>query len=94
MMGCETYGVNWPTERGIKFSEVDDTVGCLCTFPHNDVDDHIDTDRVRSLALLGAAVVLHRRGLTDGPVIYLPDMIPQWIRDGIDACLDGTKEAK
>lgn len=85
-MGCEAYSLSWPTGQETMFSEMDDTVGCLCTFPHND-GLRLDADRVQSLALLGAAVVLHRRGLLTDPYCYIPSDIPQWISDGINACL-------
>lgn len=70
-MSCERY-----TDSNIKFSENDDTCRCLCTFPEND-DFHLEPSRIKSLALLGAAVVLDQRGQLDNP--YLPYGIPQWI---------------
>ena len=64
--------------KSIQFSEMNDDWTCLCTFPHN-YEPKLDADAVRSLALLGAAVVLARRGDLDGEM--LPDCVPQWIRD-------------
>ena len=81
-MGCDHY------VGGIMFSEGDDEVGCLCTFPHND-GDRLDVERVRSLAYLGAAVVLQKRGDLEHP--YLPGCLPAWIRDEIDRNLHLTK---
>jgi len=80
-MGCDHYYVN--DDEMIAFSEVDDTVPCLCTFPHA----QIDADTVLSLALLGAAVVL----LTHEDIVapaYLPHAVPVWIRDEIKRNLD------
>ena len=74
-MGCHSY-------HGIQFSEDDDEFVCLCTFPYNDeaAGERLDPERVRSLALLGAAVVLNRY---DGDIGYLPDDLPRWIVDEI-----------
>lgn len=74
-MGCDHY------VGGIMFSEMNDDIGCLCTFPHND-GDRLDAERVRSLAYLGAAVVLEQRGDLEHP--YLPACLPKWIRNEID----------
>ena len=74
-MGCDSY------EGGIMFSEGDDTIRCLCTFPHND-GEVLDAERVRSLAYLGAAVVLHHNGDLEHP--YLPACLPEWMRREID----------
>ena len=74
-MGCERY------VGGVMFSEVDDDIRCLCTFPHNDAAG-LNAERVRSLAYLGAAVVLERRGDLEHP--YLPSCLPEWIRNEID----------
>ena len=68
-------------EVEIQFSEMDDDTGCLCTFPHND-NGELDAERVRSLAMLGAAVVLAHQGeLKD--TNFLPFCLPQWIQDEI-----------
>lgn len=74
-MGCDHY------HGGIMFSEMNDDIGCLCTFPHND-GDRLDAERVRSLAYLGAAVVLEHNGDLEHP--YLPKCLPDWIRNEID----------
>ena len=74
-MGCDSYA------GGIMFSEMDDEIGCLCTFPHND-GDTLDAGRVRALAYLGAAVVLQHRGDLEHP--YLPSCLPEWMRQEID----------
>jgi hypothetical protein len=73
-MGCDYY-------YGLHFSEINDSVGCLCTFPFND-GDHLTTDRVRSLAYLGAAIVLAQRGELQSNII--PDCLPVWIKEGVD----------
>jgi len=64
-MGCESYYFD---TTPIKFSEQDDDIGCLCTFPDNDqtsTGERLDFGRVRSLAYLGAAVVLLQRHAID-----------------------------
>lgn len=83
MMGEHVYPVqdydgNW-TE--IRFSEVDDDYQCLCTFPGND-QGKLDIDRVRSLALFGAAVRLAFDGDLEHGI--LPACVPEWIRSEID----------
>jgi len=85
-MGCDVYDVEGTQ---IRFSEDDGTVGCLCTFPHND-DETVSLDRIESLALLGAAVVLLHHGILTGPV-YLPVELPGWIRAGVADTLWGKK---
>ena len=82
-MGCDCYTIlTHSGERDIRFSEGDDDLGCLCTFPHND-GETLDADRVRSLAYLGAAVVLASHEEADDNQ-YLPNSLPEWIRKGID----------
>lgn len=99
-MGCDYYNVPcWiPGTFGkwgdtmLFFGEEDDSTICLCTFPFNYRAVGFGPDEVRSLALLGAAVVLAHHGeLTADDYHRLPDSLPQWIRDGIDAAL--RKEA-
>jgi len=76
-MSEEIYTIG---KTSIQFSETDETWRCLCTFPHND-GNRLDSTRVASLALLGAAVVLTNRGeLLHG---MLPDAVPVWIRQEI-----------
>ena len=70
----------------ITFSESDEEWGCLCTFPHNDAAfSEISKGRVAQLALFGAAVVLACTDLVDpdGECIFLPDIVPVWIRESI-----------
>jgi hypothetical protein len=71
------------------FSEADDSIRCLCTFPFND-GERLCPDRVRSLAYLGAAVVLDQRGELEHP--YLPFCLPKWMRDEIDRNIPGIKK--
>ena len=54
-----------------------------CTFPHNDSPSLVP-DRIRSLAYLGAAVALIRRGDFKDDSVYLPSSLPKWIKDEID----------
>jgi hypothetical protein len=90
-MGERTYRVvGYDGEYAIGFSDEDDSLfGCLCTFPGND-QHKLTPDRVRELALLGAAVVLacHENELlypvlvTDIEEFYvpLPAAVPRWMR--------------
>lgn len=78
-MSCERYDVGGTP---LSFSEIDDSIGCLCTFPLNDGDTLV-ADRIRLLAYLGAAVVLESRGELESS--YLPACLPEWIRKEIDA---------
>jgi hypothetical protein len=73
--------VTWE-DFSIQFSEMDDDWQCLCTFPHNDGAE-ISLSRLRSLALLGAAVVLAHNGELEEETNFLPLCIPKWIRDEI-----------
>jgi hypothetical protein len=83
-MSCKSYFLHGG--KVVKFLEDNDDLGCLCTFPHDDVST-LDAERVRSLAYLGAAVVLLQRGLIEHG--YLPDCLSDWIRREIDAKLAG-----
>ena len=79
-MGCDKYWL-LNDDSPVCFSEGDDSIGCLCTFPHND-GKTLDADRVRSLAYLGAAIVMMQHETIEHG--YLPECLPQWIRDEID----------
>ena len=73
----QDYDGNW---LDIRFSEMDDDYGCLCTFPYR--DERLDVEDIRDLALFGAAVRLAFEGeLEHG---FLPDAVPEWIRKEID----------
>ena len=79
-MGCNKYyleGIDYP----IAFSEMNEDVRCLCTFAHND-GKSLDPERVRSLAYLGAAVVLVSNEQADHG--YIPSCLPDWIKQEID----------
>jgi len=83
-MGCDVYRYD---SEIIGFSELDDGVPCLCTFPHNDLAfGELEPLRVRSPAMLGAAVVLIHHGYLSGPV-YLPDALPEWLVDALEQML-------
>ena len=69
-------------EHYLQFSEDDDSYRCLCSFPTNDEAMGMDAERVRSLALLGAAVCLAHQDMLDHGI--LPLAVPEWIRKGID----------
>lgn len=102
-MGCHTYTVSgripnspgaW-ADRELKFSESDDQYGCLCTFPHNYEGnaESITSDTIRSLAMLGALVVLAHQGSATAPYSYVPFDVPDWIRERIDLLLPVEEEA-
>ena len=78
----QDYDGNW---LELRFSEMDDDYSCLCTFPMNDME-RLDADRVRSLALFGAAVRLAFDGVLEHG--FLPSTVPEWIRDEIDRIID------
>lgn len=81
----QDYDGNW---LEIRFSESDDEYSCLCTFPYNDMG-RLDVDKVRSLALFGAAVRLAFDGdLEHG---FLPKAVPEWIRNEIDRIIGYNK---
>ena len=75
-----------------RFSESDDSFGCLCTFPGNDFleDEKIEAERVRSLALLGMAVIMaHDIKEKEEHSINLPFDVPElWIKR-LDEFFDG-----
>ena len=76
-MGCQRYTYN---ERTLY---MDEAVGCLCTFPANDYQG-VSAERVLSLALLGAAVVLaHSEDIgEDGKWLNVPkDLPPDLVED-------------
>lgn len=106
-MGCDIYTIEaqnnggW-TDVGIRFSDSDDTVGCLCTFANNMKNQRFDIRDVRDLAILGAAVALVHDGHFRDSYFdtslskwyyYLPSDLPEWVRDGIDHAL-GSKHAE
>ena len=86
LKGDETKSGEW-TNFKIQFSEIDDDTSCLCTFPHNN-GEKLDKEDVRSLAMLGAAVVLAHRGELEDEYNFLPHCLPQWIRDELKRILE------
>lgn len=80
-MGERAYLVK---DKYIRFSESDDEFGCLCTFPHND-GEHLTEDRLKSLALFGAAVRLVLEGYYDDDDVFIPNDLPEWIIEGVRA---------
>ncbi len=84
-MGCDYYHIDESGMIMAHFSE-DGNSDCLCTFPHND-QERMSPGRVRAMALLGAAVVLLKQGQlspTEDGYVFLPDMLPDWVVDGIN----------
>lgn len=81
-MGCDYYGAdcsyidedgvhNWaPDSARLYFS--DDTQ-CLCTWPYL---EHLCASELRSLAYLGAAVVLAHHGKLEATYLPLPNSLP------------------
>lgn len=82
-MGEKSY---WIKDSLVAFSEANDDISCLCTFPHNNevAGNIIDSDQVRSLAYLGAMVCLLHRNRLSNRWNYIPQDLPQWIKDEID----------
>jgi hypothetical protein len=70
----------------IHFPDTDDRATCLCTFPFNN-GQRIDLQEMRSLAMLGAAVVMQHHKHEE--YRYLPGDLPQWIVDEIDRVILG-----
>jgi len=87
-MGCHSYTV-WGRREAWKeyillFSEGDDDLPCLCTFPHNDeIGGELAKDTIISLALLGASVVLAHQGHFEDEYNYIPYCLPDWIVEQI-----------
>jgi hypothetical protein len=81
-MGCDQYAIEGIV---VQFSETDDNVGCLCTFPHNE-GEVLTADRARSLAMLGAAVVAAHSERSHG-MMLLPHDLPEWIVKGLKRLL-------
>lgn len=72
-------------KKSVVFNEESDT-GCLCTFPHND-NGIVDIDRLKSLALFGAAVQLILKGHYDsfaGEYVVIPDDLPEYILHDVE----------
>lgn len=77
-MGEKSYRV---LGKLIQFSESDDEFTCLCTFPHND-QEHLEIDRLKSLAIFGAVVQLVLKGYYDdheGEYIFIPHDVPSYV---------------
>ena len=87
-MGERSYEVG---HTYVRFSEMDEEFRCLCTFPFNDGEE-LDIERIKALALLGAATVLILSGELDGPV-YIPDNLPRWIVDAVRRIRAGATDA-
>jgi hypothetical protein len=80
-MGCYKYhlqGIDYP----IMFSEMNEDIGCLCTFPHNH-GSKLDPETVRSLAYLGATVAMIYQG-EQLPHGFIPSCLPDWVKNEID----------
>ena len=80
-MGERIYQTGNGSRDFVMFTEMDDEFRCLCTFPGNDGEE-LDIERIKSLALFGAAVHLLMSGEVDGPV-FIPEGLPAWIVDAV-----------
>jgi len=79
-MGEDIYRID---NNDIMFDAMDEEFSCLCTFPHNDkIYGELGIERIKALALFGAAVHLLMSSELDGPV-YIPDNLPRWIVDAV-----------
>lgn len=94
-MGCDVYyvkgykGGEW-VDCGIRFSEGQDDTTCLCTFPYNNaLDKRISSAEVYSLALLGAATAMAHNGELEEDYNYIPQCVPQWVKDEISGLIRG-----
>ena len=81
IMGEKVYDVG---HKFIQYSEDDVEFMCLCTFPHND-QEHLEIDRLKSLAIFGAVVRLIHDGYYSehGDYIYIPRDVPEWVLEGV-----------
>jgi hypothetical protein len=83
-MGCRSYEAHGAT---IRFSEIDDTVACLCTFAP---DRPLSVQALRSLAMLGAAVAISWDiGAASGwraqdTWLHLPGSLPPGFLEALD----------
>ena len=80
-MGCNIYRYN---NIPIDFRYADDEFPCVCTFPYNNraFGYKLEAEDVRSLALLGAAIVMiHNRDedIQGKKWITIPDDLPDWV---------------
>lgn len=80
-MGCDYYELS--DKHFARFSEAAEDVACLCTWPRNH-GHTIEPDTLRSLAMLGAAVVLYHQGAIEDNV-FLPFDLPEWVVEAIKA---------
>jgi len=87
-MGEWSYEID---DTYVRFSDMDDEFRCLCTFPFHDGEE-LDIERIKSLALFGAAVHLLMSGELDGPV-FIPDGLPRWIVDAVRRIRAGATDA-
>lgn len=84
-MGEHVYEVG--DKITVRFSEDDESFSCLCTFPFNDdlEKGKIMLYRVRSLALLGMAVIMaHKIRDNEEHRINLPFDVPELWRKRLD----------
>ena len=76
-MGCDYYEFE---KTSIHFSDLNEETSCLCTFPYNEeIFKQLDPHIVRSLAMLGAAIVLVHQAEFNDDYMFLPEQLPEWI---------------
>lgn len=87
-------GTEWQAQFNEgEWDDAEVPYSCLCTFPGNDVSsDHLSAERVRGLAMLGAAVALAHNAPEELLAyeawagcwgVTLPQDLPRWICDEI-----------
>lgn len=98
-MGCQYYNFQRWVDKGesgdwkdisFHFSQAEQGFGCLCTWPHDhpNYEERMDVDDLRSLALLGAAVVLAHAGKIESrDDTIFPSDIPKWFIDELNRLL-------
>jgi hypothetical protein len=95
-MGEMVYEAN---KQFFRFSEENDDIGCLCTFPHNDFDEKgeliIDEWRLVALAVLGCAIALSHNTteLKNDEYVHLPKSIEKYF-NAIKKCIEKLKDEK
>jgi Zn ribbon nucleic-acid-binding protein len=90
ILGPDGNSVEW-IEREISFDINDKDWECLCSFPPERSED-ITSAKVRSLALLGAAVVLLHNGEIQSLPCYLPRCVPKNIQEAIKKAIPNKEK--
>ena len=95
-MGCNSYGIQawigggW-AEASVSLNYDDERWPCLCTMrgdSHN--TEAFSAEDVRSMAALGAALVLAHNGTLGQPYITTPAELPAKVKAAIEYFIPGT----